>query len=187
MPSVGLVVEGQIDRVAAGIILATRNLSVDPNRVIVTGGKNRFDARLSKYNQAALLNPWLALRDSDHDASDCPATLRHSLLTVPQSPAMCLRLAVRTLEAWLLADARTFSDHFSVPASKVPNEPEGLARPKDALIKACRSSRRREVRAGMVPPPGTSGTGPEYTNFISRYCREAWRPGHRGVGSPEPV
>jgi|GEM_PF-2797037 len=28
----------------------------------------------------------------------------------------------------------------------------------------------------MVPPPGTNGPGPEYTAFISRYCREAWRP-----------
>lgn len=184
MGSVGLVVEGQVDRVAADSILATRGLRVDPNRVIITGGKSRFDARLSKYNQAALLGPWLALRDSDHDAGNCPATLRRTLLTVPQSPAMCLRLVVRTLESWLLSDAEAFSDHFSVPASKVPRDPEGLDRPKDALIKACRWSRRRDVQAGVVPPPGTNGTGPEYTTFISRYCREAWRPDTAASAAP---
>lgn len=173
---IGVVVEGQIDRVAVESILATRSLAIDPHRVIVTGGKQRFDARLATYNLAARHGPWLALRDADHDASGCPVALRRSLLTVSQSPALCLRLAVRTLEAWLLADAEAFSAYFSVPRSTIPRDSEVLDRPKETLVNACRSSKRREVRTAMVPPPGAKGAGPEYTAFISRFCREAWRP-----------
>ena len=157
---------------------------MDPYRVIITGGKIKFDARLCNYNQAARHGAWLALRDSDHDAGDCPATRRCTLLTVPQSPALCLRLAVRTVEAWLLADAEAFAEHFSVSGAKVPREPESLDHPKEALVNACRSSRRRDVRAAMVPPPRTSGTGPEYTTFISRYCREVWRPDTAAFAAP---
>ena len=62
MTSIGLVVEGLIDRFAAERVLVERGLSVDPSRIIVTGGKQRFDARLAKYNEAARLAPWLALR-----------------------------------------------------------------------------------------------------------------------------
>jgi len=121
---IGVVVEGQIDRVAVENILATRSLAVDPNRVIITGGRRRFDARLTKYNLAARHGPWLALRDADHDAGGCPVTLRRALLMVQQSPALCLRLAVRTLEAWLLADVDAFAAHFSVPRYTVPRDPE---------------------------------------------------------------
>ena len=72
MSLIGLVVEGSTDRHAAERLLAARKLEVDPYRVIVTGGKNRFDARLAKYNEAAKFAPWLALRDADRDAGACP-------------------------------------------------------------------------------------------------------------------
>lgn len=176
MSLIGLVVEGLTDRYAAERLLAVRGLQVDPNRVIVTGGKQRFDARLAKYNEAAKFAPWLALRDADRDAGDCPARLRRSLLAGAQSSALCLRLAVRTLDAWLLADRQAFSGHFAVPVSRMPLAPEELDRPKDALTQACRHSRRRSVRDAMVPPSGRQGPGPEYTAYVLEYCNASWRP-----------
>jgi hypothetical protein len=184
VPVVGLVVEGQVDHVAAERVLEARGVHVDRHRVIVTGGKTQFDARLPKYNQAARQMPWLALRDSDRDAGDCPSDLRQALLARPQSAALCLRLAVRTIEAWLLADTAAFADHFAVPASRVPVDPELLLNPKQSLVNACRSSRRRDVRRGMAPPAGISGPGPEYTTFISGYCRTYWRPDVAAQAAP---
>lgn len=179
--AIGVVVEGLTDRVALENILATRSRTLDPHRVIITGGKQQFDTRLAKYNLAARHGPWLALRDADHDADGCPVALRRALLAAPHCPALCLRLAVRTLDAWLLADADAFATHFSVPRSKVPKDPEELARPKDALVNACRASKRREVRAAMVPPEGTKGPGPEYTGFVSSTAAR-----HGGLMSPRP-
>lgn len=184
MSSIGLIVEGSTDRYAAERLLATRDLRVDLARVIVTGGKQRLDARLAKYNEAAKFAPWLALRDSDRDAGDCPARLRQSLLTGAQSSALCLRLAVRTLDAWLLADRQAFSAFFSVPLPKVPHHPEELDRPKDALTQACRHSRTRAVREAMVPPKGRPGPGPEYTSYLLDYCRSSWRPDVAAEAAP---
>lgn len=139
---IGVVVEGQTDRVAVANVLATRSLVIDPNRVVITNGKQRFDARLPKYNLAARHGPWLALRDADHDADGCPVALRRTLLTMPQSPALCLRLAVRTLEAWLLADADAFATHFAVTRSAGPETaggpgpPEGGPRQRLPVVEA---------------------------------------------------
>jgi hypothetical protein len=188
---IGIVVEGTTDRFAAQRLLAACDLQVDASRVIVTGGKQRFDARIAKYNEAAKFLPWLALRDADRDADGCPVALRRRLLVGPQSEALCLRLAVRTIDAWLLADRAAFSDYFAVPMSRIPIDPERLDRPKDALTNVCRSTRRRAVRQAMVPPDGSHGPGPEYTANIINYCRAAWRPAqrprlHRAFGVPSP-
>lgn len=174
MPLINVVVEGLVDRFAVERLAAAAGLDI--GRVVVTNGKDSFNRRLPKYNAAARHSSWLAVRDSDRDGDDCPVTLRSVLLDGPQSPGLSLRLAVRTIEAWLLADAEMVVKHFSVPANKVPGDPEQLERPKHELVHSCRSSRRRDVRAAMVPPDGKGGTGPDYTGFVGRYVREAWRP-----------
>lgn len=78
---IGVVVEGATDRAAAESLLAARNLEVDPRRVVITGGKQRFDARLASYNRAAAHGSWLALRDVDRDALGCPVVLRGRLIS----------------------------------------------------------------------------------------------------------
>lgn len=184
MNSIGIVVEGLIDRVAVERILQTRSLTVDTSRVVITRGKSTFDARISKYNEAARHGPWLALRDADHDSDGCAAALHSSLLTATQSRAFCLRIAVRTLESWLLGDAEAFARHFTVPVTKIPRRPDELDWPKKTLVNVCSSSRRKDVRMAMVPPANTTGVGPEYTAFLSHYCRESWRPDVAGDASP---
>lgn len=184
MTTVGLVIEGAIDRIAGERILQSRGLVADPDRTIVTNGKVRFDARIASFNQAARFSPWFAIRDADQDGADCPVALRKLLLTRPQSAALCLRLAVRTIETWLLADRETFASHFDIAVAKVPRDPEQLKNPKNAVVAACRSSRRRDVREGAVPPAGAHGTGPEYTTLLGDYCRGAWRPDHAAITAP---
>ena len=113
-----------------------------------------------------------------------PAALRRSLLTVPQSRGLCLRLAVRAIESWLLADAAAFSNHFAVSRSRVPAEPERERQPKQTLVELCRASKRRDVRSGVVPPRGMVGVGPEYTTMIAQFCRDAWRPDAAAEAAP---
>lgn len=174
---IGLVVEGVTDRAAGERLLAVHDLAVDERRVVVTGGKQRFDSRIHAYNEAAKHGAWLALRDLDRDDGRCPVRLRQRLLSrKEQAAALSLRIVVGSLDAWLLADRDAFSQHFSIPIGKIPSAPEDLVQPKDALTKCCRSSRSRAVRQAMVPPAGAAGAGPEYTSLITSYCTAAWRP-----------
>lgn len=175
---IAIAVEGPTDRSAAERILASRKLAVDPRNVYQKAGKGNLDKKIRGYNAAARHRPWLVLRDSDRDADDCPARLRAALL-VPdaQTPALCLRLVVRSLEAWLLADSEAFSGTFSVAASVIPAAVEDLEDPKAALVDICRRSRKSSIRHAMTPPPKSRGrVGPEFPSLLAEYIRKSWRP-----------
>jgi hypothetical protein len=65
-------------------------------------GKSYVVARISSYNHSAQFRHWLILLDLDNDGPCAPdAAMRW--LPAP-SRLMCLRVAVREGEAWLLAD-----------------------------------------------------------------------------------
>jgi hypothetical protein len=99
-------VEGSTDTPAVHkvVTLAGWELAHEP---ISTGGKVRLDKDVPGYNAAAKGSPWFVLRDLDHDAP-CPGALVTKLLPA-RSPLMCLRIAVRAIEAWLMADPETLS------------------------------------------------------------------------------
>jgi hypothetical protein len=184
--TVSIAVEGASDVPAAQKILASRSITVGQGRIFITRGKPKFDMKIASYNKAALNSPWFILRDSDRDGKDCPVTLREALLPAShQVSGMCFRLAVRELDAWLLADSETFAKAFSVARSVIPTNVEELSDPKEALINVCRRSRSSEIRKAMVPPKGSTGrVGPEYVGRISEYARDAWRPDVAATGAP---
>ena len=185
-PWVRVVVEGPSDLAAAEKLLGSRGVRADPVRSIIAGGKTRLDPRLKSYNAAAHHGGWFVLRDADQDGDDCPVVVRQTLLApASQAPSMCFRLAVRSLEAWLMADAEALTSHFALVRSRVPARPEEERDPKQAFVNACRSSRRSDVRAAVVPPTGSArSVGPEYVAFVSDYCRLAWRPDVAAASAP---
>jgi hypothetical protein len=140
-------------------------------------GKNYLDKRLANYNRAAKHGAWLVVRDTDNDSGGCPVTLRSQLLQDVKNPALCSRLAVRSIDAWLMADGDAFAEEFAVSRARIPEHPEALDDPKRTLAQLCADSRKRAVREGMVPPKNSVGkVGPEYTSMIMQFCRGAWRP-----------
>lgn len=94
----------------------------------VLNGKAALDRSLKGYNSAARFAPWLVLRDLDHDA-DCAPTLIEHVLPAP-AEKMLLRIAVRAVEAWLMADAERLAAFISVPLQAIPEAPETVDDPK---------------------------------------------------------
>jgi hypothetical protein len=136
MVVVSIAVEGPTDVPVARRVLEAVGLGIGP--VYQKGGKGGLDRRLSGYNRAALISPWMVLRDLDHDAP-CPAALVAELLP-RRSPSMALRIAVPQVEAWLLADAERMSSYLSVPRSAVPPLPEELPDAKQRLVDLARAT-----------------------------------------------
>ena len=171
--AVTLAVEGPLDAVVAKQLL--REARLEPGPEYITQGKGALDRRLNGYNNAARSSCWLVLRDLDRDAA-CAPELVARLLRNP-APHMRLNVAVRSVEAWLLADAESFGDFFSVTRARIPSAPELLADAKQAVVDAARASRRRSVREAMVPPAKTSArTGPGYAVLLMQYVASQWRP-----------
>lgn len=166
-------VEGMVDEVVLRHLVRQCGGAVG----VVYGreGKSRLRQRLGGYNQAARFSPWAVLVDLDEDF-DCAALLRAVWLPT-LSPRMCFRVAVRSIEAWLLADRDGIAQFLSVPPSRVPPDPDALADPKRALVDLARGSRRRAVREDLVPRPGSGrAVGPVYTSEMITFVQQHWRP-----------
>jgi hypothetical protein len=138
-------------------------------------GKQHLRRQINGYNGAAGISPWVILVDLDADA-DCAPPLRAAWLPHP-APMMCLRVAVRAVEAWLLADQARLARFLGVAAVRIPVGPEAVIDPKRALVEIARHSRRRDIREDMVPRAGSGrSVGPAYASRLIEFVQAHWRP-----------
>jgi hypothetical protein len=169
-------VEGDVDEAVLGRLVEHVGAALGP--IHGKQGKTHLRRRLGGYNRAAHFSPWVVLVDLDQDA-DCAPPFRTSWLPNP-APLMCFRVAVREVEAWLLADREHLARFLSVGISRVPVDPEAVDDPKRTMIDLATLSRRRDIREDMVPRSGSGRiVGPAYTSRLIEFVvdtRAGWRP-----------
>ena len=119
-------VEGIVDEAVVRRLIA--HAGGQTGDVYGKNGKDELRQKIDGYNNAARHAPWVVLVDLDNDA-DCAPPIRDAWLPVP-APHLCFRIAVREVEAWLMADAQTLARYLRVRRTRIPAEPENLARPK---------------------------------------------------------
>lgn len=141
-------------------------------------GKHHLLQHLKGYNRAARLQRWVVLVDLDQDA-DCAPPFRGLWLPVA-SPGMCFRVAVREIEAWLMADRDRFSGFIGTSSSRIPRFPDLVDDPKRLVVALALHSRSRIIREELTPRPGSGRVvGSAYTSRMIEYVldRDAgWRP-----------
>ena len=134
-----------------------------PGQVYGRMGKGALRARINGYNNAAKHAPWIVLVDLDHGA-DCAPSLCKDWIPARASK-LCFRVAVREVEAWLLADRERVARFLSVSPSRVPSDPESENNPKQIMVNLAAQSRRKDIRNDMVPRRGSGrDVGPAYTS-----------------------
>lgn len=93
------------------------------------------------------------------------------------APNLCFRVAIREVEAWLLADGETLARFLGVAEGSVPSDPESLVRPKEAMLRLGRRSRKSAIRKDMVPRRDSGrAVGPAYTSRLIEFASTQWRP-----------
>lgn len=141
-------------------------------------GKTQLRARIGGYNKAAAYEPWLVLVDLDNEP--CPAALVSSFLPSGLSSLMRLRVAVREVESWLLADHDRVAQSLGIVAAVVPAEPEREVDPKVSLINLARRSTDRGIQRDLVPEQDSGRqVGPGYSAWLQEFVssrRTGWRP-----------
>lgn len=169
---VSAAVEGMVDEAVVHRLIAYTGGQSGP--VYGKNGKHALRTRINGYNNAARHARWLVLVDLDQDAN-CAPPLLHDWLPAPAS-LLCFRIAVRQVEAWLMADIERLASYLSVARSRVPREPEGLLNAKTVMVNVARQS-RRAIRQDMVPREGSGrSVGPAYTSRLVEYVETQWRP-----------
>ena len=170
--TISAAVEGLLDE--AVICRLITYVGCAPGTVYVKNGKGALRQKLAAYNRAAQNSPWVILVDLDNDYVCAPA-LRRAWLP---NPAPRFRVAVREVEAWLMADSETLANFLDVSQSKIPANPEAVSDAKLAMVNLARTSRRRDIQEDMPPRPGSGrAVGPAYTSRLIEYTNWHWRPG----------
>ncbi len=169
-------VEGVVDGAVVKRLIVDAGGEIGP--IYGKKGKPLLRQRINGYNNAARHHPWIVLVDLNQDA-DCPPPLKAVWLPDP-GPFMCFRIAVREVEAWLLADRERFASFFRVRLLDIPAAPELMDDPKEVVIELSRKSRSRDIRLDMVPRPGSGRKiGPAYVSTLIEFVSNAqigWRP-----------
>jgi hypothetical protein len=156
---------------------------LDVHAKIDCSGKGYLDENIGSYNCAAAGSPWFVLRDLDNDAPCAPRL--DVLAQLAPEQWMCFRIAVRELEAWLLADHMGVAEYFGISPKAIPADPDSEADPTLTLVNLTRGSSRRAIRKAMVPKPGMGvSVGPGYEAAIIEFGRQRWDLGRARVRSP---
>lgn len=139
-------------------------------------GFGYIKSRLRAFNQAAKGMAYLLLVDLDR--TECvPALIREWFGAAPQHPNLLFRVAVREVEAWLLAHRSAFARFARIRESLIPRDVEAIADPKRCLIDLVSRSRVRTLREDVVPARGsTSKQGPNYNSALARFVVSQWDP-----------
>lgn len=179
-------VEGPTDAPFAEAFI--RSVGRSPRVLTVQGGKSRLDEKIAQWNRASNSLPILVIRDWDsNDRSDCPSALIERLTSAAGvvAPRLVLRIAVRAIESWALADVDAVADFFGVSSASVPKSPDAHSDPKQALVNLCRRARSARISRGMVPSTSSKArVGPEYTALMTEFGRDAWDPSRASQRSP---
>lgn len=180
--SVGVVVEGASDVPIVRRLVEAAGLGI--TNVYITRGKDKFNEKLPGYLNAARFSGWVLVRDLDHDAPCAPDLVASIALQLP--PYAALRIAVRDMESWLLADHQAIATALAIPEHRVPTDPDLEDSSKATLVNLARSSSSRTVRSDLVPSPGNSSkVGRGYLSFIDEFALE-WDP-DRAAGRSESL
>ena len=176
MLPVNVLVEGITDEAIVRRLLAYTDLAC--GTVYGKSGKGALLERLPNYNQAARFAPWLVVVDLDQD-TECAPPFVCSILPDPAA-SMHFRVAVRAVEAWLLADAERLAAFLGIPVARIPANPDAEPDPKRTIVDLARRGRRRAIREDIVPREGSgSRVGPGYAGRLIQFVLTAehpWRP-----------
>ena len=84
------------------------------------------------------------------------------------------RVAVREIEAWLLADREGIADFLGVRLNSITYHPEDLDDPKQELINLALTG-RKSIKEELVPPQSSTATiGPGYNQELTKYIQSCW-------------
>ena len=123
---------------------------------------------------------------TDLDTGTCPPGLLDDWFGAADKPdSLLLRVAVREVEAWVLADRSEFAAWMGVAESIVPSDPEACLDPKANLLNLAKKSKYRDLREGLLPKKNAiSQVGLEYNDLLCEFVRDKWRIDTASLAAP---
>lgn len=127
---------------------------------------------INGFNQASIASTFFVLIDLDD--FECPLSLLNEWLEKPPNHNFICRVAVREIEAWLLADKEGFSEFTGVSLINFPDDPELERDPKRKLISIVKRSRKRQLKEDILPINNNASIGPNYNERLMQFVLDYW-------------
>ncbi len=152
------------------------------NHLLRKDGSGYLRSRMDSWQQMAQHQVILILTDLDQIS--CPLTLRQTWLRKASPHAnLFLRIAVREVESWVLADHEAITQLIGIKA-KLPTQPDELPDPKRHLLELAKRA-PRSIRQDLVKESGIvirQGIG--YNARLTHWVETAWSPERAASRSP---
>ena len=170
-----LVVEDELSEAVLRRLLATCGGPWAVENVYSRGGSGYITKNIRGFDHASKGTPFVILLDLD--ASGCAARRVRSLLPHGPNKNTIFRIAVREVEAWLLADRASMASFFGLKPDRIPTNVEELTDPKRTLVRLAAKARTRAIRDDIVPPKGSTAVqGRAYNARLSKFVSTLWDP-----------
>lgn len=146
-------------------------------------GYGKIKKIISGLNHAAKGMPYLVLTDLDN--AECPLVIISEWLTQPKHPNLLFRIAVKEVEAWLLAHREAFAQFLGISVDLIPRDADRIPDPKQALINLAKKSKKRNLRDAIVPDHNsTAKIGKDYNAQLIQFVNQNWQITSAQTNSP---
>jgi hypothetical protein len=171
--SLVIAVEDELSGAVMSRLIAFSGRNFKINQVVNTHGNVRLKNGMTKFRAASRVLPHIVLTDLDR--YPCPPILINDWNANQLPPQLLFRIAVREVEAWLMADKAGIAEFLHIDVSRVPKAPEAEEDPKRTLINLARKSRKRRLSQEIVPDTGSSAKiGPLYNSHFINFVNTRW-------------
>lgn len=147
--------------------------SVEALQPVRKEGNGYLRRSIDKFCETARRVPVIVL--TDLDAASCPPTLIREWFGTKFPPSkLVFRVAVREVEAWLLADREGIGEFLHISPHKIDPNPEALPDPKRYLLNLARLA-PRELRNDLLPIKGAAASqGFGYNARLREFVESGW-------------
>lgn len=182
MTQIALATEDVLSEAVGLQLLREINLSSHHIQCLRKDGSGYLQSKMSNWKALAKIKPVLLITDLDQVA--CPSKMREAWLgTTPTPSDLLLRIAVREVESWVLADHDAMRQLMG-PKGKLPTHPDELPDPKSHLLQLAKQA-SREVRQDLVKEKGAlASQGIGYNTRLGSMVASCWSPERAASRSP---
>ena len=182
MTPIALATEDQLSEAIALRLIAEVATPHHITHKLRKGGVGYLRTKMDSWRQMAEHQVMMVLTDLDH--ADCLVEFRDQWFNAKQPPAnLLLRVAVREVESWVLADHAAMRALIG-PKGVLPPMPDLLADPKQMLLRLAKNA-HNQVRQDLLKTiDGNLSPGVGYNSRLTQWVNSTWSPQRAADRSP---
>lgn len=182
MTGIALATEDYLSEIVCLRLLKELEGKLTPQLLLRKGGSGYLKSNIRKWCELSNTLPVLILTDLDN--TKCPLLLIQSWLEKDKKPDnLLIRVAVREIESWLIADYEAIQD-FLNSKERLSVKPDEIQDPKQYLLNLAKKA-PRQIRDDLVQVnKGSIRQGLGYNNLLAKFVTETWDPERAAARSP---